>query len=33
MGELWTALGPLSNVFSQIECTNYFRHAGYFQSP
>jgi transposase len=32
MDELWTALGPLSNTFSQTECENYFRHAGYFQS-
>jgi transposase len=32
MDELWKALGPLSNTFSQIECANYFRHAGYFQS-
>jgi transposase len=32
MDELWKALGPLSNTFSQAECTNYLRHAGYFQS-
>ena len=32
MDELWAALGPLSNAFNQTECTNYFRHAGYFQS-
>jgi hypothetical protein len=32
MDELWAALGPLSNVFSPDECTNYFRHDGYFQS-
>ena len=32
MNELWSALGPLSETFSQTECANYFRHAGYFQS-
>jgi transposase len=32
MDELWQALGPLSNAFSDNECANYFRHAGYFQS-
>jgi transposase len=32
MDELWQALGPLSNTFSDTECANYFRHAGYFQS-
>jgi transposase len=32
MDELWAALGPLSNVFDPDECTNYFRHDGYFQS-
>jgi len=32
MDELWQALGPLSNAFSDTECANYFRHAGYFQS-
>jgi transposase len=32
MDELWKALGPLSDTFSQSECVNYLRHAGYFQS-
>jgi transposase len=32
MDELWRALGPISNTFSQNECRNYLRHAGYFQS-
>ncbi len=32
MDELWTALGPISDTFSQNECRNYLRHAGYFQS-
>jgi hypothetical protein len=32
MDDLWKALGPLSNTFSQSECVNYLRHAGYFQS-
>ena len=32
MDELWNALGPLSNAFSQTECQNYLRHAGYSQS-
>ena len=32
MDELWKALGPISNAFSQTECSNYFRHAGYRQS-
>ena len=32
MDELWTALGPISNAFSQAECSNYFGHAGYRQS-
>jgi len=32
MDELWNALGSLSHAFSQTECANYFRHAGYFQS-
>ena len=32
MDELWSALGPISDTFSQTECRNYLRHAGYFQS-
>ncbi len=32
MDGLWQALGPLSNAFSDTECANYSRHAGYFQS-
>ncbi len=32
MDELWKALGPLSETFTKAECTNYIRHAGYFQS-
>ncbi len=32
MDELWNALGPISDAFSQAECSNYFRHAGYRQS-
>jgi transposase len=32
MDELWSALGPISDTFSQNECRNYLRHAGYFQS-
>jgi transposase len=31
MDELWSALGPISDTFSQNECRNYLRHAGYFQ--
>ena len=30
--ELWSALGHISDAFSQAECANYFRHAGYRQS-
>ena len=29
---LWKALGDLCDSFSPGECTNYFRHDGYFQS-
>jgi hypothetical protein len=29
---LWKALGDLSDSFSRGECTNYFRHDGYFRS-
>ncbi len=29
---LWKALGDLCDSFSPRECTNYFRHDGYFQS-
>ena len=32
MDELWNALGPISNAFTQTECQNYLRHAGYPQS-
>ena len=32
MDELWSALGPISDTFSQTECRNYLRHAGYLQS-
>lgn len=32
MDELWKAFGPAADAFSPAECTNYFRHAGYFQS-
>ena len=32
MDELRSALGPISNAFSQAECPNYFQHAGYRQS-
>jgi transposase len=29
MDELWKKLGELCDIFSQQECQNYFRHAGY----
>lgn len=29
---LWKALGDLCGSFSPVECNNYFRHDGYFQS-
>ncbi len=32
MDELWSTLGPISDTFSQTECRNYLRHAGYLQS-
>jgi transposase len=30
---LWNALGNLVDCFTPGECANFFRHAGYFQSP
>ena len=30
---LWSALGDIAKSLSTRECTNYLRHAGYFQSP
>lgn len=30
---LWNALANLAEWFGVAECANYFRHAGYFQSP
>ena len=32
MDELWSALRRISDSFSEAECTNFFRHAGYRQS-
>lgn len=29
---LWKALGNLADCFTAEECSNFFRHAGYFQS-
>ncbi len=29
---LWNALGDVVRCFSAVECANFFRHAGYFQS-
>lgn len=29
---LWNALGEITDAISSTECTNYLRHAGYFQS-
>jgi transposase len=29
MEELWNKLGELCDVFSPVECENYFKHAGY----
>ena len=30
---LWKELGSLVDCFTPKECANFFRHAGYFQSP
>ncbi len=30
---LWKELGSLVDCFTPQECANFFRHAGYFQSP
>jgi len=32
IGALWNALGSLVSCFTPEECTNFLRHAGYFQS-
>ena len=31
--DLWRMLGSLLDCFTPVECNNFLRHAGYFQSP